>query len=229
MSDQTTPEPEQPASDAVEPTDVEADDAEHADAEHADAKRSHKVPLWAWILGGVVVAAGIVVAILAGSGAFSAPEPLPTPPAETITAPPPSPRAEPVAREGEPTAFSAALPDTVLDLSLADFAPGGRFDETRALESFSLAYSDGAARSVALEAGQFEDPEAATRAFTRLVGDQSPVESGEVNAGGVAVGEFAQLVADDGSTVLVWRNTTAVFILSGEEALVRDVFTAFPL
>ncbi len=216
MSEQTTPEPEQAG----------AAPEESAPAS-PDVPLWRKVPLWGWIVAGVVVVGGAVAGILAGTGAFT-PEALPTPPAETVTATPPSPTAAPVEREGEPTAFSAALPDTVLDLALADFAPDDEFFEGKALESYTLVYSDGGSRSVTVHAAQFPDVEAA-QAWGPVVMDE--VEQGEVTAGGVVVGEHfgPGLWGETGQLGIKWRNTTAVFVVLGDELLIQDVFTAFPL
>lgn len=194
-------------------------------ARRRERRGGPRVPLWAWLTAGLVVAAGVVLAVLAGSGAFT-PEPLPTPPAPTVTAAPPTPTLEPVAREGEATVFSAALPDTVLDLALADFAPGSPLDEAKPLESYTLVYSDGGARSVTVYAAQFPDAEAAAAALP-----QEGTETGEVSAGGAVVGEWVLVGSYPGTEqpALVWRNSTAVLVVTGEEQLARDVFTVFPL
>jgi|GEM_PF-2360928 len=207
--------------------DIEPDDAEPA-PESSDVPLWRKVPLWGWVAAGAVVVAGIVVGVLAGTGAF-APAPLPTPPAETVTAAPPRPTVEPVAREGEATPFSAALPDTVLDLALADFVAGGRFDDINPLESYTLVYSDGGSRSVTVYAAQFPDAEAAQAAMPTVMDDG--IETGEVTAGGVVVGEYIGVGLDDysGELSMMWRNSTALFVVAGDEPLIRDVFTAFPL
>jgi len=215
MSEQSTPDPEQSAPEGASP--------------HSAQRQPwwRTVPLWGWIVAGVVVVGGAVTGILAGTGAFT-PAPLPTPPAETVTAAPPTPTVAPVEREGEPTAFSAALPDTVLDLALADFTPGSILDENLPLESYTLVYSDGGTRSVTVYAAQFADVEKAQAAYA---GVEEGAETGEVTAGGTVVGEwvFADMHAATNAPAIMWRNTTAVFVVSGEEALVRDVFTAFPL
>jgi len=225
MSEQSTPEPAQAVSEQGVPEQPESGREPSSGAERPSRR---KVPLWVWIVAAVVVLGGAVAGILAGTGAFT-PEALPTPPAETVTATPPTPTVEPVAREGEPTAFSAALPDTVLDLALADFAPGGILDEAKPLESFTLVYSDGGSRSVTVYAAQFADAEAAQAAMPTILSDG--VETGEVTASGAVVGEygFAGAFGDAGQPAIVWRNTTAVLVVTGEEQLVRDVFAAFPL
>ena len=155
------------------------------------------------------------------------PEPLPTPPAETITLAPPSPTVEPVERGIEPTAFSAALPDTVLDLALAEMTEGGIFDDADPLESYTLVLSDGGSRSVTVYAAQFQDVEATAAGWPELVADE--VEQGEVTADGTVVGEwvFAAVHSETGEPAILWRNSTALLLVTGEEQLVRDVFRAF--
>lgn len=226
MSEQSTPEPEQP-----QPTEglAPAEEPEATSAPVAE-EGSRRFPLWAWIAAGVVIVAGAVVGVLAANGTFTPEaEVLPTPPAETVTATPPTPTVEPVAREGEPTAFTAALPDTVLDLALADFSPGGELESVKPIESYTLVYSDGGSRSVTVYAAQLKSVKAAERAFGKIAVE--PTEQGEVSAGGSPVGELAVLAdfAGSGETALVWRNTTALFVVVGEESLVRDVHTVFPL
>lgn len=225
MSEQTTPDPEAPRPSEEHET---ADDGVSQGAAAGTSESFwRRVPLWGWITAGVVVVAGAVVAILAATGAFT-PEPLPTPPAATVTAEPPTPTAEPIEREVEPTAFSAALPDSVLDLVLADMSEGGQWAEDgAAIEAYALSYSDGGARNVELSAAQFADEEAAQAALPEVLMD---AETGEVTADGAVVGEFWIVPGspEDVSRVL-WRNTTAVFVLEGDEELVRDVFRAFPL
>src|SRR5690554_1459826 len=185
MSEQSTPEPEQAVSEQGVPEQPESGREPSSGAERPSRR---KVPLWVWFVVAVVVLGGAVAGILAGTGAFT-PEALPTPPAETVTATPPTPTVEPVAREGEPTAFSAALPDTVLDLALADFSPGGLFDDAKPLESYTLVYSDGGSRTVTVYAAQFPDAEATAAGWPDLVTDE--IEQGEVTAGGTVVGEWA--------------------------------------
>lgn len=224
MSEQTTPEEQGPAHQAP------AESPEVATTSADDDARGtrpwwRRVPLWVWIVAAVVVLGGGAVGVLAGSGTFD-PEPLPTPPAETVTAEPPTPTAEPVERGFEATAFSAVLPDTVLDLALAEIAEGGRWVETDPIEAYALTYSDGGAKNVTLEAAQYADEETATAALPEA---PEGAETGEVMAGGVVVGEFWIYPTDEGITTVLWRNSTALLVLEGDEVVVRDVFRAFPL
>lgn len=227
MSEQTTPDPDLAPGTGRHVAD---DDASRSAADGASEPFWRRVPLWGWIVAGVVVVAGVVLAVLGATGAF-APAPLPTPPAATVTAEPPTPTAEPIEREVEPTAFSAALPDTVLDLALTEMSAGGRWAESDvpAIEAYTLAYSDGGAKNVTLDAAQFADEEAAQGALSEVVVDGA--ETGEVTAGGAVVGEYwivPGASAEDVTTIL-WRNTTAVFLLEGDPEVVRDVFRAFPM
>lgn len=222
MSEHTTPEGPEPATERPATA-----GPSHAD----DASRApwwRRVPVWAWVAGAAVVLGGGALGVLAASGTFD-PEPLPTPPAETITLAPPSPTVEPVERGIEPTAFSAALPDTVLDLALAEMTEGGIFDDADPLESYTLVLSDGGSRSVTVYAAQFQDVEATAAGWPELVADE--VEQGEVTADGTVVGEwvFAAVHSETGEPAILWRNSTALLLVTGEEQLVRDVFRAFPL
>ena len=231
MSEQTTPEQSgqdgpQGSHEAPEPTVAPADDDARSTSGEA-VPFWRKVPLWAWIVAGVVVIGGAVVGGLAASGSFD-PEPLPTPAAATVTAEPPTPTAEPIERGLEPTAFSAVLPDTVLDLVLAEMAEGGRWAEgtVEPLETYTLTYSDGGAKNVTVETAQYADEETAQRAIPEVMAD---FETGEVTAGGVVVGEYWIVPAAEGMSTVMWRNSTAVFWLEGDDTIVRDVFRAFPL
>ena len=227
MSEQTTPEENGPAHEALtESPEVATTPDDDAAIATGTGPWWRKVPLWLWIAAAVVILGGGAVGVLATSGTFD-PAPLPTPPAETVTAPAPTPTAEPVERPFEPTAFSAVLPDSVLDLALAEIAAdAGRWTETDPLEAYALTYSDGGAKEVTLEAAQYADEETATGALPDVMVDD--VETGEVRAGGVVVGEY-WIVPADGTASIVWRNSTAVFVLEGPEEVVRDVFRAFPL
>lgn len=208
-----------------EPSTPEPRPARHAAEEPSFWAR---VPVWGWVVAAVVVLGGAVAGVLAATAGRS-PEPLPTPPTVTVTAAPPSPTVEPVAREGEPTEFSQALPDTVLDLALADFAPGGGpLERSEPLEAYTLVYSDGGARSVTVHAAQFLDAEAAAKAFRRLGRDAGePVEV--TTADGQVVGEQVELADVDGQPAVLWRNTTAVLLVVADLDLARSVFTVFPL
>ncbi|RYV50074.1 hypothetical protein [Pengzhenrongella frigida] len=175
---------------------------------------------------GAVVIVGLGIAALAG--AFDAAEPVATPSASTVTLASPTPTVAPIERT--PTsAFADALPSTVLDLALTAVAPQPTLVVADALEGYRFDYSDGAAVSVALDAGQWESPEEAAVAYTALVAAAPATDSGSVEVGGAAVGSWTFSEGADGAGSVTWTNGTALFQATGPAQTVRDFYQAFPL
>ncbi len=125
------------------------------------------------VLVGLLVVVGLVLALLAWvwpgfarSDAGADPEPT-----VTVTADPPTPTLEPVARTGT-TAFAQALPDSVLDLVLRSDSATDAWTAARALEAYQLEYADGEgddATRVTVVAGQWPTSAEAEAAADDLV------------------------------------------------------------
>lgn len=132
----------------------------------ADAPPSRRrVPLWLLVLAGLLVVGGVVAAVLLLG---NAPEPPEQPAAATVTVtePAPTPTVPPLEREGG-SAFSQALPATVVDLSLTEQVEDEAQLLAGALEGYRLTYSDGA-EQVTLLAGQWRDAAAADAALEQV-------------------------------------------------------------
>ncbi|WP_297083919.1 hypothetical protein [uncultured Demequina sp.] len=124
----------------------------------------------------------------------------------------------------DPTAFQAALPTVVgtfvlTDAQSPDVADAGL--EARAAEVSDLTYGDGEVE-LQVRAIQHYDDEAAVAQFEALTADSTDREP--VDAGGSQVGERASI---DGG--IVWRNGTAVFVLTGPADELEDFYAAYPL
>ena len=178
----------------------------------------------------VVVALVLLTAFVWPGFARQEPEPQ-----VTVSAPPPTPTIEPTGRPENQTAFLAALPDTVLQLAVrAVRASPAWVDERGAIEAWDVRYADGdgaQAKTVTLVGGQWEDGEVAAEAFDALVGDAGePTSTGDVTVEGESAGTYAVTPgAEEGQSVVTWRNGTAVFQATGPSALVEDFYSAFPL
>ena len=218
--------PTPPGPDPVVP-DSSADQDGPADGAGPDEPGSHRRRnlLIAAVVGGVVV---VGVAAAALSGAFDAAEPVPTPTASTITLASPTPTVAPIARQPI-SAFADALPSTVLDLALTAIAPQPPLVAANALEGYRLDYSDGGSVAVALDAGQWETPEAATAASAPLAAAVPVTETGSVDVGGAPVGTWTFSEAADGTGTMTWTNGTALFHATGPAPTVRSFYEAFPL
>ncbi|WP_182112140.1 hypothetical protein [Actinotalea sp. JY-7876] len=205
-------------------------------------------PVWLLVLGALVLVGAVVGGVLLlgdrGGDPAVAPEP------ETVTLPLPTPTVEPVARAAG-TAFSDALPSTVLAYALSELAEDPAGLQAGAVEAYRLAYTDGAA-SVVLLAAQWETPEEASAAYAVAVEAQTAAaaqagagdgaeegsedeastdtEEGAVTTtDGAEAGRYTIVPRGDGTATLTWWNGTAVLQLDGPTDDVRDLFAAFPL
>lgn len=187
----------------------------------------------------VLAAAAALVVVLALLAAFVWPgfakaDPEPAP-AVTVTAPPPSPTVSPAPREVEQSAFSQALPDTVLALVQTRMAEHAAWiDEDDAVEAWELDYADGTgpdATTVRLVAGQWADDGEAQGAYDALLAEAGePTQQGEVQVDGAVVGAYAVTPGSGAEeAVLTWRNGTAVLQATGPAELVEDFYSAYPL
>jgi len=159
----------------------------------------------------------------------------PEAPPVTVTAPPPTPTVEATGRPENQTAFLAALPDSVLQLAVREVAEHAPWaDDLSAVEAWDVRYAEGDeadAQSVALVAGQWEDDGAAGEAYEALAqGAGEPTSTGDVTVDDEVTGTYAVTPgAQEGQSVVTWRNGTAVFQATGPSALVEDFYSAFPL
>ena len=176
------------------------------------------------VVAGLLVMGGLVAALLV----------LLTPEREVVSLTPEilvdapaAPALDPIAI-GDPTDFQAALPATVGAYSMTGIeTPAVRAAdlEVRAAEVDDLLYGDGESE-LTLRAIQHFDAEDATAQFEAIAADG--VDRADVMAGDAPVGQRATLPAESGET-LVWRNGTAVFVLTGPADALEDFFARFPL
>ncbi|WP_199423415.1 hypothetical protein [Actinotalea solisilvae] len=204
-------------------------------------------PVWALVAAAVVLVGVVVAAVLLlgdrGGEAGPAPE------AEVVTLPVPTPTVEAIPREGG-TAFSQALPSTVLAHALSEVGEHVPFLTSGAIEAYRYVYTDGAA-PVVLTAGQWETPEEASGVYAALVQAQTAAaaEAGAADAGdgeegesatdlqegpvtttdGAETGRYTLVPRPDGTGTVTWWNGTAVLQLDGPTEELLDLFTAFPL
>lgn len=204
-------------------------------------------PVWALVAAAVVLV-GVVVAavVLLGNRDGDAG---PAPEAEVVTLPVPTPTVEAIPREGG-TAFSQALPSTVLAHALSEVGEHVPFLTGGAVEAYRYVYTDGAA-PVVLLAGQWETPEEASAVYAALVQAQTAAaaEAGAADAGdgeeggsetdlqegpvtttdGAETGRYTLVPRPDGTGSVTWWNGTVVLQLDGPTEELLDLFTAFPL
>lgn len=193
------------------------------------------VIIWS-VVGAVVVVAAAVVGFLLlqgdDEGSQAAPSPVPT---VTHTLPAPTATTDPVAR-GEGSALFTALPGTVRQYVLTSITPGDLAAQAGALETYDLSYAGalGDADAVyTVQVTQWATPEDATAAADALSASFAPASStGEVQAGGAAVGAFS-LFGEGTSTSetahAVWTNGTVVLHASGPAADITNFYLAYSL
>ncbi|PFG42090.1 hypothetical protein ATJ88_0740 [Isoptericola jiangsuensis] len=175
-----------------------------------------------------IVAVALVTALVWPGFARQA-DPLPE---VTVTAPPPTPTAEAEPLPEGPTEFLTSLPETVLQLVRLDVAEDGdRVDETGAVEAWTVVYGDGSGTQVDLAAGQWADDDAASEVHDVLLqAAGEPTISGDVTVGDEVVGTYAVTPGGTaGTSVVTWRNGTAVFRATGPDQLVQDFYESFPM
>lgn len=177
----------------------------------------------------VVLLSILGVVVLAAAGYFSyqqwfTPDPiiLPTP---TATAAAPEPTAEPIALE-DPTPFLASLPTVVFtDVLLSVEATDVVGDDTlpaRAAEFYTLTYGpDQGSPEYTVDAYQHYNDDDARIAFDAYAAEVESVEV--VTAAGQIVGQKATVASDE----IVWRNSTAVFRLTGPADGIEYFYTLY--
>lgn len=227
--------------------DTPGDDTPH-DAGAAPARGRRR-----WVLAGAVVAA---VLVLGGAGTAWF---LTRDDGGTAAAPPdvvlPSPTASvaPVARTAT-TAFASALPTTLLQYALATSADDEAWLAQDAIEAYTETYTDGAAGTVTVRAGQWETPEEAAAVLATVTGTlptaaegttdaaidattdgataaagPAALLQGEVLVDGAPTGTVTVVDAGDGTGVAAWSNGTTVFVVQGPAADIRNLYAAYPL
>ena len=207
-------------------TDRDAQDGASGSADEHDvaaaSPRRGKRWIW-WLILGIVIAAaaGILVYRM-----FLLPEPI-TLPVPTITASPAAPVSEPITIE-DPSDFVAALPDTVrTDVLVAHESIDPVTEPSlpaRVAEHHTLGYGSGpddGRPDFVVDAYQHynvDDAQVAYESYAEGATDVEPVLVDDEQ-----VGERA-LFAKPATSTLVWRNVTAVFVLTGPADEVLDFY-----
>ena len=133
---------------------------------------------------------------------------------------------EPIALE-EPTDFLAAMPATVGVYAMSGATPVEEDSaglDTRVAEVDDLTYTDGET-TLELRAIQHYDEADATAQFDALAASGS--EPQPVTVGDTEVGQRVTIDGDPAS--YVWRNGTAVFVLTGPADALEEFWIQFPL
>lgn len=191
------------------------------------------------VVAGLALGLVLLVALLTAFvwPGFARPDDEPLP-AVTVTAPVPSPTVEPAGRPENQTAFLKAMPDSTLQLAVREVKPHTPWEDNRdAIEAWRLTYVDGndpaadGAAVVQLVAGQWEDADEAGSVLDSLLEDAGePTTTGDVTVDGEKAGTYAVTPgSDEGTSVVTWRNGTAVLQATGPTDLVQEFYTAFPL
>jgi len=194
---------------------------------------------------GVLVVAAIVVGIVVSrhhGGTTAATQPAPV--VTTVTAPVPTPTVQPSAR-ATGSAFTAALPASVLQYAYVSSTPATDWLAAGALEAWTDTYSDGGTGKLTVQAGQFPTADAAkafaatltaalptaapSPAATAATGAPTLPKTGQVSAGGTVTGSYTIVDGGDGTGIAVWSNGTGVFRLVAPLADVVNAYGAYPL
>lgn len=230
--------PEQAAAEAEElgSTDLPPVVPSRSAARASTRRPSAASPVIIWSVVGAVVLVAVAVAgfllLRDDQSSQAAPSPVPT---VTRTLPAPTATTDPVVR-GEGSALFTALPGTVRQYVLTSITPGDLAAQVGALETYELSYA-GALGDVdavySVQVTQWATPEAATAAADALSASFAPASStGEVQAGGAAVGAFS-LFGEGTSTTeaahAVWTNGTVVLHASGPAADITNFYLAYSL
>jgi len=214
---------------------------------HSKAPRRWLLP--AAIVAVVVVVAAVVVLVTASrhdDGPAPAATPLPAP-TVTVAPPLPTPTVTPSPR-ATTTAFTAALPASVLQYAYASSQPEAEWLSAGALEAWADAYVDGGAGTLTVQAGQFRTAGAATAFAATLVAALPPAlpapgegqgrpafpQAGDVTVAGATVGTYTVTdggLGDSGVAIgiAVWTNGTAVFRMVAPLVDIANAYAAYPL
>ncbi|WP_291382529.1 hypothetical protein [Demequina sp.] len=225
-------EPE-PASDGVSKPEAHSDEETEPDLDAtgdgtiadqhevaAVAPRKRRRWIW-WLIAALVVASAAGVLVYR---TFLLPEPI-TLPVPTITATPPGPQGAPITI-ADPSDFVAALPSTVQTYVLREFESIDPLTEptlpARTAEHAKLSYGEAAGSpAFVVDAYQHYNVDDAQQAYNAYAEGATDVEP--VLVDGEQVGERA--LTEQGATgTVVWRNVTAVFVLTGPAESVLDFY-----
>ncbi len=191
------------------------------------------------VVAGLALGLVLLVAVLTAFvwPGFARPDDEPLP-AVTVTAPVPTPTVEPAGRPENQTAFLKAMPDTALQLAVRGVKVHTPWEDNRdAIEAWRLTYADGndpeaeGAAVVRLVAGQWEEADEAGGVLDSLLEDAGePTVSGDVTVDGEKAGTYAVTPGpEEGTSIVTWRNGSAVLQATGPADLVEDFYTAFPM
>lgn len=125
----------------------------------------------------------------------------------------------------EPSEFLAAMPAIVGTYAMTAATPVPTTDaglDVRAAEVNDLVYSDGT-NDITVRAIQHYNAEAATEQFTAL--SEGGTDPQPVEVGGATVGDSVTIAGENPGKV--WRNGTAVFVLSGPADAVETFYENF--
>ncbi len=189
----------------------------------------------------IVVAAVVVGIILSQPGSTPVPATQPAPVVTTVHLPVPTPTVQPSAR-ATGTAFTAALPASVLQYAYGSSQPAGDWLAAGALEASADTYTDGGSGKLTVQAGQFPTAEAATAFAATLTaalptaaptpaatGAPALPKTGQVAVAGTVTGSYTIVDGGDGTGIAVWTNGTAVFRLVAPLADIVNAYGAYPL
>jgi hypothetical protein len=187
---------------------------------------------------------GVLVVAVAGAATWwfvFRNTPVSTPTVTIERQPLPTPTIPAVPRPAD-TAFTRALPTSVLQYAVVSSAAEPSWTDLGALEAYVEELSDGGDGTLVLRAGQWATPEEVGVAFAQIT--QPPAETdptatstgtggtprtGKVQVGGVEVGHFVILDAGDGNGSITWSNNTSIFQLTGTAAEAVRAYKAFPM
>ncbi|GII98277.1 hypothetical protein CLV28_0603 [Sediminihabitans luteus] len=179
----------------------------------------------------------LVVALLPG-GSDAAADPAPS--ATSAAVLPTTPTLEPVERPKDATRFELSLPDKVGRFALVAEDDSPAFDVDEPNEAWALTYADGAgpeATRVTLDAGQWIDEGQAAGAFDTAADALREATGPSVEKGDVSVAQpegdplvtgTYERYTDGPTTIVLWRNGTAVLRASGPSAEMESFYARFP-
>ena len=182
--------------------------------------------LVASVIAGVIVVAVVALIIFLTTRGEPEPTVLDPIPGETITAPVPTPAVPPIERDTS-TAFLAALPNAVLQWSVAAQAGADDLKALGALEAYTLTYTDGTTELPVVTA-QWRTPEAAQAYVASLGLEGVPVRDEDVLVGGAPVGRVAIYSSETGDKV-VWTNGSTSFFVNAPVGAGASFYDAFGL